>query len=244
MLGPDSLDSPPQPVHAPAWFGVNNRLKPSLIGPDELASLTNMRLDETGQPQLRPGTGWLCQAESAKTVRGLFYCDTPQIETLLKFVNGKVYHVPGAENGTPASLIDGIATAPGARVFAAQLVDRVYLVDGNRLQSLYYDAEWKTVQIGAFYDGTPLPRFRTICESGFRLFAAGGVGIEEDTVYVCAITEGQVWLRAAGTRVGRGNGDPIVVLKPGPNGSVFALKRSSAWQIIPTGSITDWLTRR
>lgn len=240
MLGPDVLDSPIGTALAPGWFGVNNRLKPSLIGADELASLVNARLDETGEPRLRPGTAWLTQAVADKAVRGLYYCDTPNIETVLKFVNGLVYHVPGAETGTPAAAIDGVATVPGARVQAAQLVDRVYFIDGNRLQSLHYDGMWQVTQVGAFFDGTALPRFRAICESGFRLWACGGAGIEEDTVYVSAVLNGQVWLRAAGTRVGRGLGDRIVALKPGPNGSVFALKRSSVWQVVPTGSIVDW----
>lgn len=239
MLGPDQLDTPLVTAFAPGWSGVNNRLKPSQIGNDEFAALLNMRLGEDGRPRLRPGTGWLCQAV-VKAVRGLFYADTPNIETVLKWAGGKLYQVPGSENGTPATQIEGVSTVLDARVQAAQLVDRVYFVDGNRLQSVHYDGEWKVTQLGAFYDGSPMPRFRTICESGFRLFAAGGVGVDQDTIYVCGTMNGQLWLRAAGVRVGRGQGDPIIALKPGPKNSVFALKEGSAWQVMPTGSIADW----
>ena len=238
----DSLDTAILTAGTRGWSGVQNRQKPGLLDAAALAVLINGRLDDTGNVQLRPGTEWLCQPAAAQP-RGLFYYDVDTAEAILACVDGKVYEIPASTAPVQPIQIANAILATSGRCQGAQLVDKFAIADGLRLLSLWRESgAWQTMQVATFTGGQALPAVRGVVAHNFRLIIWGGTGATAETLYPSAVLEPWKFGAAEGIRVGRGEGDPIVVVLPGPHQTLFVGKGGSWWQVDLTGTATEWVS--
>lgn len=240
MSPADTIDTPILTAGNRGWAGVTNRVKPALAGDDQLTVLVNGRLDDTGSVQLRPGTEWLGRPVAA-TVRGMAYYDVPDAEAALVLANGAVWELPADRQPVAPAAVPGVALAASGRCESAQIVDKLAIADGTRLLGLWRNAGgWQALQVAAFSDGSILPPVQHVLAHAFRLFICGGRGVDAETVYGSDVLDPWKISNTIGVRVGRGEGDPIVALRPGPGQKFFALKGASCWWVDTTGSVDQW----
>lgn len=240
MFIDDLADTPLARVELRGFVRVNNRVKPGLLAPEDLAVLVNGRMDDTGQIDLRPGSTRLAQPESAP-LRGLAYYDVPSAEALLAIVNGSIYELASLAPGMVPTKIPGAVLGAMGACEGAQLVDKLAITDGLRLLGLWRSGgQWQTMQVATFTNGEALPPVQHLLSHAFRLFIAGGTGAQADTIYPSDTIEPWRYVRSNGQRIGRGEGDGIVALRPGPNQSVYALKAGSCWRLDTTGEVNQW----
>lgn len=240
MVPPDSLDTQILTAGTRGWNGVNNRLKAGLIDAAELARLVNGRIDDTGTVQLRPGTEWLARPAPAP-VRGLFFYDVPSAEAILACVNGKVWELTAATAPLSTIEIPGATLTTSGACRGAQIVDKFALADGLRLLGLWREnGAWRTLQVATFTDGQLLPPIRHLVSHAFRLFVSGGTGATAEIIYASAILDPWSISTAQGIRVGRGEGDPIVAILPGPAQRLWVGKGGSWWIVDTEGEVNEW----
>ncbi|HLP07945.1 MAG TPA: hypothetical protein VK178_07250 [Opitutaceae bacterium] len=236
----DSLDTPILTAGARGWSGVTNRQKAAAIGADQLAVLVNGRLDDTGSVQLRPGTEWLAKPVAAP-VRGLGYFDVAGAEAALAFAYGKAYELPADRQPLAPIEIPNLALSTNGPYEAVESVDKLIVADGIRLLGLWrQNGAWQSMQVSTFTDGTLLPAVRHVLAHAFRVFICGGSGVAGEIVYGSDVLDPFSISNTVGVRVGRGEGDAIVALRPGPGQKFFALKSGSVWWVDTTGTADQW----
>lgn len=235
MIQNNALDQEPIPAGSPAFTGVDELTRPSLLGDTMLARCVNGLLDASGQLNLRPGTVWLGTPVSAP-VQGIGFFDALGFEALLVVSGGRCWAFTGTErNETPVE-ITGFSPAlkTTAAVQFAQLVDKAYLHDGSRLYQLGYNSgtsTWTVSAVPTFTSGAALKPFRSLVAHGFRLFGAGLADAESDAIYCSDLLAGTSWLTSSNVRIGRGDGDPIVALVPGQQSQLLVVKERSVWTL-------------
>ena len=241
MDTPDTLDTPTLAAGARGWLGVNNRQKAGLLSPDELAVLVNGRLDDTGSVQLRPGAEQIARV-GGDPVRGLFYYDISTAETLLACAGGAIYELAQATAPAMPESIPGALLSTEGPYCGAQIVDQFAIADGLRLLGLWREnGAWRTIQVSSFASGALLPPVQIVCAHAFRLFICGGRGAAAETIYASGILAPWNFSAAEGIRVGRGEGDAIVAILPGPAQRLYVLKGGSVWMVDTAGLATEWV---
>lgn len=161
-------------------------------------------------------------------IDGLIYFDTPAIEYLVAVSGGKVWTWP---NSGAWAVAAGWNPVAGARVAAAQGVDRVLFSDGiGTLQ------QWDGTTFTDLLDtGISPPKGATIVLSHAGRMWATGVASAPDTVYASALLAFGVgdWNRTEWSfRVGMGEGDPIMAAASMQQFVMVVLKRSSIWRAL------------
>lgn len=240
MIPADTLDTEILAAGTGGWTGVRDAIKASRIDATELARLINGRCDEQGTVVLRPGTEWLARP-SADQVRHLAYYDVPEAEAVLAVSNGRLHELTADRQPTSAIEVPGVAVSTAGPYESAQLVDKLVLADGVRLLGLWREyGAWQTMQVSTFSTGALLPPVRHVLAHQFRVLLCGGTGATAETVYASDVLDPWTISNTIGLRVGRGEGDPIVALRPGVGAQFFALKRGSCWVCDTTGEPTAW----
>ncbi|MDE2099794.1 MAG: hypothetical protein KGL39_21255 [Patescibacteria group bacterium] len=170
-------------------------------------------------------------------VRGLMYLDKPNglaapTRQLLAVTGGNVYMYNGAAWSAALAWQPSDAQVS---VAAAQGVDKLLITDGvGNVQS--YDGAAFTDQGagGGTPDKAPPKGVQILCWSGGRMWASGHPQYP-DTVFYSSLldfTSGQAWdFTNQSFRVGGGDGDPIMALKPLPGFRLAAIKRNSVYLI-------------
>ncbi|EIQ00749.1 hypothetical protein OpiT1DRAFT_05305 [Opitutaceae bacterium TAV1] len=240
----DALDDDPATAGCDGFTGSDFASKPNLLTPDTLRAGENVWMDADQLVQTRPGLRFAALlhdaaplAETSARVQGMGYYDTPEIERVLAARAGKIYEIAGDGPGAVSGALAGVAVSPAGAVRFAQLVDRMFYVDGaGRLRwSIYTPGDlWTHGEVTQFSNDTDMPLWRTICAHAFRMLAVDKDGRR---IYVSAVGEANAaanWQQTDNLRVGTGEGDPIETVISAMGGNVIVLCSGSAWSVDTT----------
>jgi hypothetical protein len=248
----DLMDDVPADANCEGFTGMDNAMKPDQLPPNLLHDGSNMWCDATGMVLTRPGLSLNAFLDDGTTlsagdtrVQGLGYYDTPTIETLLAVRNGKLYEVDSSETGAAFTHLTGPTPSATADVAFAQLVDRMFYIDGTTLRWALYTTVWTHGSVSTFSTAATMPVWATILAHGFRLLAVESKGYK---LYASAIGTAHNpadWVPTENIRVGTGEGDPIKTLISGQGGTLIVLCLGSAWQVDTTdASLANWTVRK
>jgi hypothetical protein len=152
--------------------------------------------------------------------------------------NGCIYEIDAASFASTWRQMPGAVLAGQSRVSFAQLVDKLYWVEGSTLcYGSSNGSGWTLGTVATMKSGSQaiaMPSFSFIKEHRFRLL---GVPPNSDTIYPSAIGQAYTagvngdWNELQAIRVGDGNGDPITALVSGQATRLIVLKQSSVWEV-------------
>jgi hypothetical protein len=109
--------------------GQVSGISPNLIADNAASELLNMTIAPNGNLQTRQGietisTSW----STASTVQGMFYFDTPNIETIILATNGSLYKYN--TGSTTFSTTGGTFVNSTNQIEFAQLNNKLFWTDG------------------------------------------------------------------------------------------------------------------
>lgn len=127
---------------------------------------------------------------------------------------------------------------PAREIHAAQLLDVLYLSDGDAVRS------WDGDTLGTV---TNAPAARLIAAHAGRLFTAGSAAVP-DALYASDLLDGAEWpdTPANRLRVGSGDGEPVTALLPWRDNVLLVFKERSVWAVAadPREEPGNWFIAR
>jgi hypothetical protein len=110
--------------------GQVSGITPNLIADNAASELLNMTISPNGNLQTRQGIETVSTSFStASTVQGMFYFDTPNIETIVVGTNGSLYKYN--TGSTTFSTTGGTFANSTNQIEFAQLINKLYWADGS-----------------------------------------------------------------------------------------------------------------
>jgi hypothetical protein len=110
--------------------GQVSGISPNLIADNAASELLNMTISPNGNLQTRQGIETVSTSFStASTVQGMFYFDTPNIETIVVGTNGSLYKYN--TGSTTFSTTGGTVVNSSAQIEFAQLTNKLFVTDGT-----------------------------------------------------------------------------------------------------------------
>jgi len=110
--------------------GQVSGISPNLIADNAASELLNMTISPNGNLQTRQGIETVSTSFStANTVQGMFYFDTPNIETIVVGTNGSLYKYN--TGSTTFSTTGGTFANSTNQIEFAQLINKLYWTDGS-----------------------------------------------------------------------------------------------------------------
>jgi hypothetical protein len=127
----DATDDVLSVAVTPAFDGGQvSGISPNLIADNAASELLNMTISPNGNLQTRQGIETVTTSLStASTVQGMFYFDTPNIETIILGSNGTLYKYN--TSSTTFSSTGGTFTNSTGQLEFAQLNNKLFWADGN-----------------------------------------------------------------------------------------------------------------
>ena len=109
--------------------GQVSGISPNLIADNAASELLNMTISPNGNLQTRQGIETVSTSFStANTVQGMFYFDTPNLETIVVGTNGSLYKYN--TGSTTFSTTNGTVVNSSAQIEFAQLNNKLFVTDG------------------------------------------------------------------------------------------------------------------
>ncbi|WP_404422902.1 hypothetical protein [Nibricoccus sp. IMCC34717] len=235
-LSRDFADDTPIEESVDGFLGVDLVSKPTMLAPGMIRAGGNMRADMS-LLKTRPGLAYVAAMDrgtlnpGSRAVQGVAYFDTPQIERIITAWNGRLYETPSDAFNSSATEISGPVNGATQYVPFAQLVDRLFYVDGWIKWLFWSGSAWQSGTVSTFSNASAMPFMALLVAHKFRLIA---VQQNSDKIWASAIGDAAApanWFATDSLRIGDGEGDPIVALIPSPAGALYALKRGSVWSI-------------
>jgi hypothetical protein len=241
----DVLDDTPAMAESAGFIAADFATKGDGVPPDTIIAGENVYADESGHLATRPGLRWVTACDNgaittSAAVQGMAYYDTPEVESLVVARDGVLYDVRSDAPGATFNVLTGVTPtlSTSARVTFAQLVDRIFYVDGAAALrwSRHASGTWTHGSVANFsnVDGTTagaMPAWGGVVAHQLRLFAWPADG---SRLYASAIgTAHNVvdWRTVDNLRFGIGEGDPIVAAKSAQAGSLIVLTRSAVYAV-------------
>lgn len=110
--------------------GQVSGITPNLIADNAASELLNMTISPNGNLQTRQGIETVSTSFStANTIQGMFYFDTPDIETIILATNGTLYKYN--TGSTTFSTTGGTVVNSSAQIEFAQLNNKLFFADGT-----------------------------------------------------------------------------------------------------------------
>jgi hypothetical protein len=110
--------------------GQVSGISPNLIADNAASELLNMTISPNGTLQTRQGIETISTSFStANSVQGMFYFDTPDIETIVVGTNGTLYKYN--TGSTTFSTTGGTVVNSSAQIEFAQLNNKLFVTDGT-----------------------------------------------------------------------------------------------------------------
>ncbi len=180
----------------------NNRA--SKLDPNQFFAGENTDIDQLGSNTTRRGTSELGTAPNSTRIQGLSYFDIPSTELLLQVSNTRLYSF---DNSSWSSAIAGYtATNATLQVNFAQLVDKMYWVDGA---GLAYRYDGTTIQASSAWGvGTQPPSASKFVVEHRNRLIWGGDPVTPQTVWPSDILDPNTPSGNA-IEIGKGDGDAI-----------------------------------
>lgn len=228
-------DSPVTDAYAPGFTGVDTTTKATLL-PDTVAQYAlNLYMDEQGLAVRRPAVRTVCYADYATNVvfpvRAAHWYDTPAYEALVTLRGGSILAAHPDTGAVDLVAATGYTDSPTYRPTMAQLVEHLYRPHetAGLAWCRHTAGAWTTGAVTQFKAGTAMPKFSCVCAHKFRLFAAKE---GTDEIYASAYLDASVkdnWDILYSSRVGTGEGDPIVGMISYQENLLLILKEASLW---------------
>jgi len=194
--------------------GQVSNVRANLLKDGQFSSAKNMDIDKFGAISTRRGTESIGSSLS-NPIDGLSFYDTPSYEQILLASNGGLHK----STGGAFSQVSGYTHTAGNNVEFAQLVDKMFMTDGNgNLHS--YDGSNVTDE------GSTPPRGKFLVAHTNRLFTAN-TNNYDDEVAASDILGGGHWGSSFQFRVGGGEGDPITGIVSWYNFNLLVFKERS-----------------
>lgn len=209
--------------------GVDSYRDPIDLEPNQSQNLVNILIEDKLKARTRPGADKLFDAPAATPVLGLQYFDTPVYEQLLVNIGVNIYE------WNNVMLSAALAFHPNGLLFeAAQMVDKVCILDGSSIPQSYDGAAFTPIGDGG--ELGPPKECTLLCAHAGRMWASGNPGFN-DSVYTSDLLDfsaGHWSITNKSFRVGQGEGDPIMAMASMQQFTLCVLKRNSIWL-----SVTD-----
>jgi len=110
--------------------GQVSGISPNLIADNAASELLNMTIAPNGNLQTRQGIETISTSLStASTVQGMFYFDTPDLETIIVATNGSLYKYN--TGSSTFSTTGGTVVNSSAQIEFAQLNNKLFVTDGT-----------------------------------------------------------------------------------------------------------------
>jgi hypothetical protein len=110
--------------------GQVSGISPNLIADNAASELLNMTISPNGNLQTRQGVETVTTSLStASTIQGMFYFDTPNIETIILATNGSLYRYN--TGSSTFSTTGGTFVNSTNQLEFAQLINKLYWTDGS-----------------------------------------------------------------------------------------------------------------
>lgn len=203
----EPLQGDAQVIDDGSWYfngGQFSNNRASKLEANQFFAGENTDIDQLGSNTTRRGTSKLGTSPNSTRIQGLFYFDTPATELLLQVSDTSLY----SWNGTAwSSAIAGYtASSATLQVNFAQLVDKVYWVDGS---GVAYRYDGTTVQASTAWGVVTQPPIgsKFIVEHRNRL-VFGGDPTNPQTVSFSDILDPNTPSTNA-VQIGKGDGDNI-----------------------------------
>lgn len=242
----DFRDDTPVEETAEVFLGVDLQTKPTLLPQGVIRGGANMRAD-AALLKSRPGLAYVSAfnpsslVPGGRQVQGMAYFDTPLIERIITAWNGRLWATPSDAFNSAAEEIIGPANGATQHIPFAQLVDRLFYIDGWVKWIFWTGSQWTSGTVSQFSNGSAMPFMSSLVAHKFRLIASQQ---GTDKIWASAIGDAAApanWLPTDSLRIGDGEGDAIVALVPSPAGALYALKRGSVWAIDSSAAtLAEW----